>query len=251
MNTRRILTLFLLGFIGVLCVLPVIPQLLLLDPKPQPLPLWLIQLISLMQSTLLLAIATGVGAFASKRVGLETPLITAFANGDPVLPILRQKVVPAILGGVIGGGAIVCCAILFEPSLPEEFLTNAKQLTLPVYTRLLYGGITEEVLLRWGMLSLIVWIFHRIFQKKDTLVHPFNFVIAIVLSALLFGLGHLPVVYALTTEVTATLISYIVFVNSIFGLVAGVLYWKKGLETAIGAHMVAHVIMITGEQLIM
>ena len=33
--------------------------------------------------------------------------------------------------------------------------------------------------------------------------------------------------------------------NSIFGLIAGYLYWKRGLESAMFAHMVAHVLLLT------
>jgi membrane protease YdiL (CAAX protease family) len=30
----------------------------------------------------------------------------------------------------------------------------------------------------------------------------------------------------------------------VFGVIAGYLYWKKGLEAAIIAHMMAHVVMV-------
>jgi membrane protease YdiL (CAAX protease family) len=35
---------------------------------------------------------------------------------------------------------------------------------------------------------------------------------------------------------------YIVVANAAFGLVAGWTYWRKGLEAAIGAHSLAHVL---------
>jgi len=91
---------------------------------------------------------------------------------------------------------------------------------------------------------LIAWISYLIFQKKGAPIRPFNFILAIVLSAVLFGIGHLPVVFALTADVTPTLIFYIVSINTIFGLIAGTLYWKYGLEAAIGAHMIAHITMV-------
>jgi len=39
--------------------------------------------------------------------------------------------------------------------------------------------------------------------------------------------------------------SYIVIANSVFGLITGYLYWKKGLEAAIVAHMLAHSVIVT------
>ena len=38
--------------------------------------------------------------------------------------------------------------------------------------------------------------------------------------------------------------------NALFGFVAGFLYWRRGLEAAMIAHMVAHLIMVSAEQLI-
>jgi len=41
------------------------------------------------------------------------------------------------------------------------------------------------------------------------------------------------------------LILYVIGGNFIFGSIAGYLYWKKGLEAAMIAHMLAHVVMLT------
>lgn len=71
------------------------------------------------------------------------------------------------------------------------------------------------------------------------------FAIAIAISSLIFGLGHLPIAFVLSTEVTASLVGYVIIGNSIFGLIAGYLYWKKGLEAAMIAHMLFHVIIVT------
>ncbi len=58
--------------------------------------------------------------------------------------------------------------------------------------------------------------------------------------------NHLPVAFTLSTEVTIPLVAYIILGNAAFGFIAGYLYWKRGLECAIGAHMIAHITMIVG-----
>jgi hypothetical protein len=55
--------LFLLGFAGVLSTLPLIPQLLTLQPEQPPIPMFLIQLLSLMQTSALLAGMVLLGSF--------------------------------------------------------------------------------------------------------------------------------------------------------------------------------------------
>jgi membrane protease YdiL (CAAX protease family) len=70
-------------------------------------------------------------------------------------------------------------------------------------------------------------------------------VTAIIISSVVFGLSHLPLARALAVDFTAAIVGYIVVANSLFGFIAGYLYWKRGLEAAIIAHMLAHVVIIT------
>ena len=68
---------------------------------------------------------------------------------------------------------------------------------------------------------------------------------AIIISAIIFGLGHLPFAFAIVPNANVALILYVISGNFIFGSTAGFLYWKKGLESAIMAHMMAHIVMLT------
>ncbi|HJZ66210.1 MAG TPA: CPBP family glutamic-type intramembrane protease [Candidatus Acidoferrum sp.] len=112
---------------------------------------------------------------------------------------------------------------------------------LPPTTRILYGGITEELLLRWGSMTFLVWAAWKGLQKGKGAPRPAFVVSAIVCSALVFGAGHLPIAIALSGSANLLLITYVVVANSIFGVVAGFLYWKKGLESAMVAHALTHV----------
>jgi membrane protease YdiL (CAAX protease family) len=106
-----------------------------------------------------------------------------------------------------------------------------------------YGGITEEILMRWGVMTLTVWLLSKVITGKTGQIQPACFILGIVLSSLLFAAGHLPLVSILTDNITAPLLAYILIANSLFGLVAGYLYWKQGLEAAVIAHIVAHLVM--------
>jgi membrane protease YdiL (CAAX protease family) len=120
---------------------------------------------------------------------------------------------------------------------------------MPVVTRLLYGGITEELLLRWGLLTLLVWAAWRLFQRGRERPRTIYFVSAIIVSSVVFGIGHLPIVAALGVDFTLPIVTFVVFANSSFGLIAGYLYWKKGLESAIIAHMSTHIVLVTAIRL--
>lgn len=94
-------------------------------------------------------------------------------------------------------------------------------------------------------MTLLVWIAWRIFQRGRGTPRAIYFVSAIVISSIVFGLGHLPLASALEVNFTLPLVAFIVLANSLFGLIAGYLYWQKGLEAAIIAHMSTHIVLVT------
>jgi membrane protease YdiL (CAAX protease family) len=100
-------------------------------------------------------------------------------------------------------------------------------------------------MLRWGLLTVLVWLLWRFLQKAEGTPNVQYVVLAITISALIFGLGHLPLAFEISPQVTTPLTIYIVVGNTLFGLIAGYLYWQKGLESAMIAHMVFHVVIAT------
>ena len=106
-----------------------------------------------------------------------------------------------------------------------------------------YGGIFEEVLMRLLVMSLLVWVFHKIFTRKKENIPGWNYWLSIIIAASLFAAGHLPATTMFFGELTGILIFRCFLLNGIGGLFFGYLYWKKGLEYSIIAHMFTHVTM--------
>jgi membrane protease YdiL (CAAX protease family) len=109
----------------------------------------------------------------------------------------------------------------------------------------LYGGVTEELLLRWGLMTVLVWLTWRFLQRRSGTPQPIYIWLAIVVSALLFGAGHLPATAMQVGELTGYAVLFVIGVNATFGLLFGYLYWRYGLEAAIIAHVTAHVVSYT------
>ena len=213
----------------------------------------LIKLLSVVQTGILLSIAIFIGVRLAPLVGLSAPAAEALARGNSFISALKPQILPGVIAGVIAGIVILSSWLLFRPILPFVFVTRAERLNtaMPFVTRLLYGGITEELLLRWGLLTLLVWAAWRIFQRGRGTPRAIFFVSAIVISSVLFGIGHLPLLKALEVDFTLPVVAFIVLANSLFGLIAGYLYWQKGLEAAIIAHMSIHVVIVTAIHLAM
>jgi membrane protease YdiL (CAAX protease family) len=141
---------------------------------------------------------------------------------------------------------IVLISALFTAFLPEEFVALNSKFKPNAAMRLLYGGITEEILMRYGLMTFVVWGLYKIFSK----LHAAVYWAGILIAALVFAFGHLPVAFAAVAHPSATLLAYIILGNLPGGIIFGWLYWQKGLESAMLAHIFTHVVLLTAEQFI-
>jgi hypothetical protein len=251
-KTRLFVILWVAGVVGVLSFLLVdLKALLAVLPVPAgtkiPPVTPALKFLSLIQPTVLLSIAVLIGVALASKVGLSSPVAEAVAGNGQLASALKPQIFPGLIGGFIGGLGVIFSWIVWKPFLPPEFVARSVEFNklLPVPTRLLYGGFTEELLLRWGLMTLLVWTAWRLFQKGKGKPQTVYLVGAIIASSVIFGLGHLPLVFLLFPGASIAPVTFVIVSNSFFGLIAGYLYWKKGLESAMIAHMLAHVVMLT------
>lgn len=209
----------------------------LVNQNNLPVPIETLQFASAAQSLVLVLIASAVGALLSVKVGLHAPAISAMASRGDVFSALRPQLLPGVVGGVLGAAVIVG----FHKYAPNALAAILEQRSIPLAARVLYGGITEEVLVRWGLMTFFVWAGWRILQCTGGEPSAGIVWFAIGLSALLFGVLHVPSVAAVMGTVPASIVAYISLGNASFGVIAGYLYWRYGLEAAITAHVLAHV----------
>jgi len=245
--------LWLAGFVGELSTLWIDIPLEALAGSAESLPLspLTIKLIGLVQSVVLLTIATWVGVKLSPNVHLSAPFLKAIA-GRAARPwqALQPQLIPAVAGGLTGFGLTLIWFVILKPFLPNDFLVAGQQMTVPFIVRLLKGGIAEEIVLRWGVMTFLVWACWRFLQRRKGTPQVGYVVGAILISAIVFGLLHLPAAAMLSPQVTPALVLYIVVGNALFGTVAGYLYWRIGLESAILAHMFFHVLLTIVQRLL-
>ena len=210
-------------------------------------PAWLFKIISLIQPTVIVTVAALVGVALASRVGLHASAAEAAANGEDLLAKLKPQFLPGVIAGLLSGVTLVFSWVVAKPFFTAEFIERAQEFNklMPAITRFLYGGFTEEILLRWGFMTFLVWAAWRLFQKGTGEPKALYVVAAIVVSALMFGVGHLPIASMLAGGLTVPVVIYVITANSIFGLAAGCLYWRRGLESAIIAHISAHVVLIS------
>jgi membrane protease YdiL (CAAX protease family) len=232
------LLLWLAAMLGVVVVtVTMLPR--LLGEMTLPAPLWVISLASLAQSAALVALAVWSGVALAPKVGLRAPAFEAAVTARSVASALRPQLLPGLVAGLVGGAALFAVGGYAAPAALAEV---EQRFALPILARLLYGGITEEVLLRWGLMTALVWLAWRLLQRRLGAPRAAYVWLAIVVSALLFGAGHLPAAAVLVGELTGELVLFVVGLNAAFGVLFGWLFWRYGLEAAIIAHGVAHLV---------
>lgn len=108
----------------------------------------------------------------------------------------------------------------------------------------LYGGIVEELLLRLFFMSLLAFLFWKLFYKKQSKDHipVIVFSAANIISALLFAVGHLPATITTFGGLTPLMILRCFLLNGVFGLLFGWLYRKHGIQYAMLCHMGIHIV---------
>jgi len=210
----------------------------LLEGQALPMPLWMVSMLSLAQSAVLVALAVLAGVVLAPLVGFHASVFGAAIMQRPLWPTLRPQLVAGIIAGLMGGGFLYS-AWRWAPSVLAE---GTERFSLPLFARVLYGGITEELLLRWGLMTTLVWLAWVFLQRRRGAPKPEYILLALAVSALLFGVSHLPAVVAMVGALNASVVVWVVGVNTAFGFLFGYLFWQHGLEAAMIAHGLAHII---------
>jgi membrane protease YdiL (CAAX protease family) len=215
----------------------------LLRTAELPVPLSAAILVQIIQASIFSAIAIFIGLFLGKKVSLGAPIIEDWLNAESLEDRLRPILIISIVPGILVGITLFVLdrfafAFFAEP-------VTAFQAKTPLWQRFLvsfYGGIGEEVFMRLFLMTLVVWIIHKLTRKTGTIPSDKNVWLSIIIVSVVFGLGHLPMT-ATFTDITPVVVIRAIVLNGIAGIVFGWLYWKKGLEASIISHFSADIIL--------
>lgn len=191
-----------------------------------------LRLVVLIQPAVLSLVAVLIGWRTSLRTGFRTPILDRGVSG-----VRAGALGAAAIVAVLAGALLVAYGYLTT----EVFVLGAgDDVGTSLATRLLYGGITEEVLLRWGLMGLVAWLLLRFVPNAGSARGRWIWT-ANLIAAVLFALGHFP---ALALIAGATAIHYLLsfLINVAAGIGFGWTFARYGLEYAILAHAGTHLV---------
>lgn len=235
-----------LGFAGAIATALLFPYLLALKPgafalasTATHLPTWAIAAAQSVQNGVVCFLLAWAGLKLGAPLGLGAPWLAAKLYGR-ARPASSAWLHAALLGAgsaLAVLGAIALFGAPIEDSSPKPHASLGFALKGLLASP--YGGIVEEVEVRVFVMGLVAWLLSRLAGQQ---AKPWVVIAAIVLAALVFGAGHLPMaaqLAPLSFGVVARIIAY----NALAGLVFGAVYWKRGLEHAMLAHFCADLVL--------
>jgi membrane protease YdiL (CAAX protease family) len=243
-----------LGFLGLLAGAFVVPFQLeslkntlteaeyekMMDTIPVSMPVMIS--VAALQIGMMTTLLSWIGLKLTERTGLTLPLLQPWLleKKKPVIDLAALRL--TLIGGTFGSLFMILADVfLFQPHIPKLGNGEGAVWWKALLGGVFYGGIVEEVFIRLFLMTLIVWLLAFILKKTKDSIPPAFYWIGIILAALLFSAGHLPATEALFGELTPVLIVRSFMLNGFLAVFFGYLYWKKGLEYAMIAHMMVHV----------
>lgn len=238
------LLLLILNTIGILAIIPYEITLMGSQSTSGEIPASLIIIINSTFQILYMFIMILVGLRLQNRTGLNTSILNGIVYPKTRVHISKKWLINSIVVTLMGTLFVVLLDLfVFRPLMSSSM----DQLPSPNWWQGLlasiYGGFTEEIMLRLFGMTLIVWLLAWITKKEKNNIPNGFYYVAIFLTAILFGLGHLPAAAQVFGELSTVIVIRTLVLNSLLGLWFGYLYWKKGLEYAIIAHISADILL--------
>ncbi|MBN2286407.1 MAG: CPBP family intramembrane metalloprotease [Tissierellales bacterium] len=199
----------------------------------------LFNVLIIVQSSLMYSLAAFIGLLSYRKANFTMPLIEKYIAGEEVPLDLRSWINVSIGSGMVVAMLVIVGDFIFMKIGSPLSLLNSD---LPVWWKGLLGAysaaVGEEYIFRLMIMTVITLFLRKFFRFQ----HSMAVWGAIVISALFFGLMHIPATASLF-ELTPLLFIRAMLLNGTGAVIFGYLYWKRGLEAAIMAHFTADIIV--------
>ena len=174
-----------------------------------------------------------VGILIGKRIGLY--------RGERTIE--KKPLLCAIAVSLIGGVSMILFDLLWFGKVSDVIMESysAKPSFSFIFGSIIYGGVIEEVMLRLFWMSLVAFLLSLFVNKGQGTPSDKLIIVANIISALLFAIGHLPAT-AVLLGITPLIVFRCILLNGGIGLMFGWLYHKFGLRYSMLAHAGCHLV---------
>ncbi|MFJ1269753.1 CPBP family intramembrane glutamate endopeptidase [Legionella lytica] len=194
---------------------------------------------AIVQTLVLVFILCLAGAVLSQSTGLWATPLDDLLHGKAGISILFPLLLPALGYALLSLFVfLVLYHVLAKRLIDEKSLQIMHNLrvALGVDGCVLYGGVVEEIIARWGLMNLATF-FAIIFMQHTT-----NLIIwmSIIVSGLIFAAGQIPAYLAAGCSSSRKFIYSYTLISASQSIIFGYVFWQYGLVCSIISHMLFH-----------
>ena len=187
-------------------------------------------LINLLSKGLLISlVACSIGSYMAPKVGLGAPFIEAVAYLENPHVILWYQMAPIVLHTFY----VLLGMMFLQYLFISRHVSTTRYFEMPFTSKVLLEGVVEEIVFRWGLVSVLA----RILTKEFILDPNLAIIIAIFLAAVGSSLSHISDLTRLSFQRLDIALLSVLVLNFWGALCYGFLFWKHGLTAAILCHV--------------
>ncbi|PWY54561.1 CPBP family intramembrane metalloprotease [Legionella qingyii] len=195
---------------------------------------------AILQTLFMIFILSFAGAVLSPATGLHDTKLEALLQGTAGISVLLPILLPTVLYAFFG---LMFFLVLYYGLIARIIDKNNMKVMTHLRTALgvdgcvLYGGVAEEIIGRWGLMNLATF-FALLFTKQFP-----NLIIwiSMLISGLVLAISQLPAYLAAGCTSNRRFIYSLITLSLCQSLLFGYLFWQHGLIAAILAHMLFHI----------
>ncbi|WP_052129903.1 CPBP family intramembrane glutamic endopeptidase [Ureibacillus sinduriensis] len=206
-----------------------------------PVPYSLMLVINSIQILMIAFFLSFIGIKLARKTGFSLSILDAFFQKEKIKLETRKVIVSIVFGFITAFVLVGMDRFYFQNKIEILGELQSGFSLMGLLAGIFYGGVFEEIMLRLFFMSLLVWILMKLFKRDEKKLPNYYYWISILIASIVFAAGHLPATNMLFGELSFVLIVRCFVLNGIGGIFFGYLYWKKGFEYAVIAHMFTHI----------
>lgn len=132
--------------------------------------------------------------------------------------------------------------VVFQNWLPEVYQPNFVVPNMSqALSNIFYSGLGQEMLLRWGIMTTIVYVF----SSRGQDANRWTYLVGLVFTAILYGFAQFGSVSG-AIDISPIIIIRLLLLNVLDGILYGWLYYKFHFEASVLTHMLTNMLIILG-----
>ena len=202
----------------------------------------------LISAAVLYAAVLYLGLRLGTRYGLGAPILSAWLGGGRVEGVVRYLVSAAALGAAAAVAVVLAAVVLHTTHIGPGAGIQAELPWASGVPLALFAAVNDELFFRLGAMTGVVWFTTHLLPATDGGPSKYAMWFSVALSALFYEisdvtpLGIAGPADAADVVLTRALQPIGIAVGALFGW----LYWRRGLESAMVAHLAYALVLFYG-----